>query len=630
MCSEVIRDWIETIKEKPNYEKTDALLSAFLKVPDHLQDSLMDDVIKALCSSGQDHIADIFRQKLVLVSNEQNYSVLQQRTAELCKYMDPENGLLNHLFSAEVISYCESQRVRYATGLTEMTRKLVEIFMKKSDDAFNALIKALNEVGQTHVTYILTKNGTLPLYQKLRETLISNRDKLIASIYSKGLVSVLMSKGVFTEYDQERVESRQTENERIEKILDLLVRKSQSAFCNFVAALLETKHEHVVVELIGAEIAARISIIPVNTARFDAATIETELRRAMQDTLTVDEIRADRMADLQERSETTITGIEEGSIIVKLRCKNVEALQKLYGDKSLDKLFTETFCRPPVIEGLESISVQIADYQFRQCSETVAALKLMTPEHRDALLSSAKFLAHKMTVSDELLDRLSLCEPRRQAIEAAATGEEQVRTLLDIVSRQPDSAFTQFLNALRETRQEQAALIIGSPHPLDLGDERSLFQQPETVQKTMQDSMRQLISQLDSVDNDDTRTAISNLQTSLSAMIRMCRVTNVDVAQRGEAHAPAEPQQINACHKCKSSKMTEVTDKPNTRITTNHPLPASTTPITSYGNQPFASDNRKSDKIDYNKVSFLSMQNLVVLILIITYLKGQTHRWINQ
>jgi len=63
-------------------------------------------------------------------------------------------------------------------------------------------------------------------------------------------------------------------------------------------------------------------------------------------------------------------------------------------------------------------------------------------------------------VSDDFLDKLSLCQQRRQAIETAATQEQQVKMLVDIVSRRPDSAFTELLNALKATNQHEAAAII--------------------------------------------------------------------------------------------------------------------------------------------------------------------------
>jgi len=84
----------------------------------------------------------------------------------------------------------------------------------------------------------------------------------------------------------------------------------------------------------------------------------------------------------------------------------------------------------------------------------------MTEEHREALFTSADHLVEKLRISDALLDKLSLCTRRRQTIERAGTSQQQVRTLLDIVSRQPDSAFTQLLNALTTSEQHEAVTII--------------------------------------------------------------------------------------------------------------------------------------------------------------------------
>ena len=63
----------------------------------------------------------------------------------------------------------------------------------------------------------------------------------------------------------------------------------------------------------------------------------------------------------------------------------------------------------------------------------------------------------KVAVSDELLDKLSLGKLLTQAVTEAVTSEQQVKTLLDILSRQPDSVFNQLLNALDDTQQNEAA-----------------------------------------------------------------------------------------------------------------------------------------------------------------------------
>ena len=106
-------------------------------------------------------------------------------------------------------------------------------------------------------------------------------------------------------------------------------------------------------------------------------------------------------------------------------------------------------------KGLESLSIHIPDEEFQRHIQ----LKPMTDEHRQLLLSSEEQLVNKVVVSDDLLDKLSLSRRCRQAIK---THEQQVKTLLDIVSRRPDCAFTQLLNALKDTNQHEAADIISS------------------------------------------------------------------------------------------------------------------------------------------------------------------------
>jgi len=584
-----IQHKIASIKEQQTPgDKISALLSALLDVPAELQASTMDDVIEALRSSGQGHLANTFRSRVSdkVPMSDAHYRQLQKKMAETCKYADPENGLLDQLFSAEVISCSEVERIRCSTGRNEMTRKLIETLMKKSDDAFETLINALNEVGQTHITYILTGKGNArPLSQKLRDKLMMNRVKLITSIYFNGLVSVLMSKRVFTEYDQQHVESRQTANEKIERALDLIARKSQSAFCKFIVALSETHHEHVVVEMIGVEIAAKVElIIDSNAAAFDRANLETELREMMQDAIENDETMVKGLANALDGSETSLTGVEEGSVIVKFRCKNVEALRELYRSETLDKLFTETFGCSLAHRGLMSIRLHIASQQFEHCAEKFTAQKLMTPEHRETLLSSEKFLVQRMVVSDDLLNKLPLCRERRRAIETAPTRDDQVKTLLDIVSRQPDSAFTQLLDALTATQQEQSALILSAP--LLREEEDTLPRQPEAAWKMADYSMRHLISKFNPIDLDDeTITAMCNLQTSIHSMRQICSTT----AQRTTRDDNwTEQEQIDSCQ----YRQSEVAA--NGKITAKQPMPTPYSTATSLKeNQLITIENRK-------------------------------------
>jgi len=334
----------------------------------------------------------------------------------------------------------------------------------------------------------------------------------------------------------------------------------------------------------GSEIAAKIHVITdTNEAGFCTTNLERQLREFIQNAFEKDEKEVRHLNEVLDGSDTCVSGVEEGSIIVKFRCKNIAALQELYRSKTLDDLFTETFCRAP---GIKSISLEMEDGQFQQCADNFTALQLMTPEHQEALLSSAKFLVGKMKVCDDLLDKLRLRRERRQTIEAAATHEDQVKTLLDVVSRQPDAAFKQLLDALRDTGQEQCALIIVALL-VDPRDEKTITQQPEEAQKMADDSMRRLISNLPTIDKE-TKTAISNLRTSLR---RSVSSTTVKRTQKKEARV-TWPQPSDTHENCNSSKITKKTE--NGRITAKQPMHfINSARTSSQRNQALVTENRK-------------------------------------
>jgi len=401
------------------------------------------------------------------VMSDGHYGILKFKKAQLCQFLDLENGLLDELENAEVISSIDVDHVRAISGdvgylrsiavYDEMARKLIEIIMRKPDSAFYALVRALDKTKQSHVTHILTGIGNnLPISEECRDKLLEKRSVVVRSIYPKCLVSSLISKGIFSRHDQLCVESRLGENEQSETILDLIARKSQAAFDDFIRTLQECHHGHVVEELMGSVVAAKVEA-QVN-AGVDVAVVESELRENMQDAFQNNNTEVKQVNDLLASNGVSVTQVEQGSIIVKFQCRDhaaLASLQRLYRSKKLDQFFTEAFSPKFAQKGVECLSFSIPDEQF-----VYAGSKLMTEEHRHTLQSSAKRLGNKIRISDELLDKLSLCRRRRQAIERAATREEQVKTLLDIVSRQPDSAFTQLLNALNSTDQHEAVLYL--------------------------------------------------------------------------------------------------------------------------------------------------------------------------
>ena len=456
--TEFVKDRLTFVEQHATlHSQSKALLTTLLEAPGNLQQLVMNEFIAALRSCGQDHVANILRPESdKLPMSDEHREMLTNQTAELRKFMDPENGVLSKLFSLGVITSADKSRIRSKIGLDDMVEELIDTILRKSDDAFRALIDSLNETGQSHVVFILTGQGdSHPLGEDNRKKLREKRAEVVSSVYSKCLESTLISKGVLTSHDQQRVEGRKTNNEKCEVILDLISRKSQAAFDSFIETLQQCDHEHVAEELMGAEVSA--TLVPRVNARKMVVNpnnnyLEVQIRQNMQRSFYGDETEVKQLKETLESNGISVSQIAEGSIIVKFRCISHAALlslRELYNSKKLDQLFSEAFCPKFADKGLQSLDFVISEEEFQRHEQQ----KLMTPEHRETLLSSREWLVDSMTVSDVLLGKLSLCPRRKQEIERAETDEQQVNTLLDIVSRQPDSAFAQLLYALDSDQQ---------------------------------------------------------------------------------------------------------------------------------------------------------------------------------
>ena len=434
-----------------------------IKMLQRKSDDSFEKFISALIETEQDHLVRILTGTGRSPMSREHRKLLQSKKEELEMFCDPVNGVISALAAAaDGISPREESRIRSKIDLSEMTRELVLTLMRKPDDTFDALLKALDKTGQSHVTYILTGEGdSQPLSEECRAKLIEKRSAVVRSIYPQSLVSTLISKGVFSSHDQRRVERHEMSNtEKGEVIVDLIARKSQSAFDGFIDTLIECHHEHVAEALVGPEVVGEIEPqFAKGKELLRKDNVEKELGDKLQHALVNDETEVKQVNEVLSAHGISVTDVEHGSIIIKFRCRDHSALaslEKLCMSKQLDHLFTNAFCSWLAEKGLEALCLKIADEELQRHKE----LKLMTEEHREALLSSADHLIEKLTINDALLDKLSLCPRRRQTIERAGTPQQQVTTLLDIVSRQPDSAFTQLLNALTTTEQHEAVTII--------------------------------------------------------------------------------------------------------------------------------------------------------------------------
>jgi len=393
--------------------------------------------------------------------SDEHRKMLVKQTDELCKILDPENGLLNKLLSMEVISWVDHDIIRSKVGFDAMARELISTILRKSDDAFQTLTDCLIETGQSHVVYVLTGEGdNPPLSEDDRRKLREKRDDLVCNILPYNLMSALISNGVFSSCDQERIEGQETYNGKAEIMLDLIARKSQAAYDQFVKTLglPDCQHDHVGELLLGPEVAATADVI-VEEPGVDVQNLEGEIREDMLG-LRLAQDETELKAEMA-RNGISVSEVLEGSIIVKFRCGDYAALialQKLHRSQKLDQWFTDAFHPKFADKGLKFLRIVISEEEFQRHFD----LKLVTDDHRNALKSLAEDSFDKVSVSDEFLDKLSLSRRCREVVKAQVTREQQVKTLLDIVSRQPDSAFTRLLNALDDTQQTEAASYLRS------------------------------------------------------------------------------------------------------------------------------------------------------------------------
>jgi len=534
-----VRNRISVIEEKATPEdKNYALLRTLQEVPDDLQESVMNELIAALRSCGQEHVANIFRRESDKVPmSDEHRDMITTQTDKLLQFLDPGNGLLNKLLSSRVINWIDHDIIRSKVGFEAMARELISTILRKSDDAFHILIDCLIKTGQSHVVYMLTREGDSPALSEHDLTkLTENRDYLVRSITPYDLMPALISKGVFSSYDKERIEGHVTTDEKAEMMLDLIARKSQAAYDQFVETLglPDCHHEHVREWLLGPEVAATADVI-VEEPGIDVHDLERVLR---EDMLRLAQDETELKTEMA-RNGISVSEVLEGSIIVKFRCEDYAALialQKLHRYEELDHLFTDAFRPKFADKGLKFLRIVISEEEFQRHFD----LKLVTDDHRNALMSLAEHSFGTVSVSDEFLDKLSLRRRCREVVKAQVPHAQQVKTLLDIVSRQPDSAFTRLLNALDDTQQTEAASYLRF---FEISEQHEGEQHQQTVQREIE-----LEAELKKSKNENVQLSHMNrnLKQSLETELNFSKELRQKIAELENMATPKVPAQFRS------------------------------------------------------------------------------------
>jgi len=132
-------------------------ISVSTPVPDDLQETVMNDFIKALRWSDQDHVANIFRRESdVLPLSDEHYNIIVQKRPSLCRYMIPSDQVVDHLFLSGVFSDTDRAAVLSKPQIDDMAQETSSILLRNSDSCFDTLVRALEDSGQSHVVTWLT------------------------------------------------------------------------------------------------------------------------------------------------------------------------------------------------------------------------------------------------------------------------------------------------------------------------------------------------------------------------------------------------------------------------------------------------------------------------------------------
>ena len=78
-----------------------------------------------------------------------------------------------------------------------------------------------------------------------KKKLIINRKVLIENIIVKYIRSDLLQENIFTKQELGDINAQQTEEEKVEELLDILATKSDEAYSKFVEVLKKSGREHI-------------------------------------------------------------------------------------------------------------------------------------------------------------------------------------------------------------------------------------------------------------------------------------------------------------------------------------------------------------------------------------------------
>jgi len=264
------------------------------------------------------------------------------------------------------------------------------------------------------------------------------------------LISTLVSLGVFTDFDRQRVEAIKVHFRRNEEILNILSRKSRRHFDKFIEALKKTYQKHVADLFKVVRINGTLNAISGHDSAHEQQFVESVLLSRASTDLNQKSVISQQLHD-KGIHEAGVSSVEPGYTRIWFKFSSRETLDVIRSDE-LDKLFTEKYYALLCDKGIPSIriEIQIPDEEFERCEQAIGECEaLMTPEHKHDLELAIKKIPDKISADKDF----PLCQCSRDVIVSQSSNEDKAKVLLDVMTRRPDCEFQQLLDFL--TRKEQ-------------------------------------------------------------------------------------------------------------------------------------------------------------------------------
>lgn len=469
--------------------KAATLIETLLRKPDSAFNILLD----VLQETGQEHITRLLKSAAgdsdsepadKLPMSETNCLTLRNAAMKIREILDPECGVVERLSVEGVFITSDLERIRHCGTYSEKSQEIVNTLLRKSDAGFHKFIQALFDSEQDHVVYVINGTGSPPIREEFIQNMTKNRPSIIESINPKtsGLLDVLVGCRVIGDYDRIDPSTKERElttetNMNIE-IMRLIPRRSQAAFDKFIVALVATQQSHVAKLFVGEELAGKLVIEFKNGVdEVTKKSVEHKLKIKLSEILFDGIQLKNDLIRILTANDIVVSYVKDGCIAIGFRCLSVTAIEKfreMYTSRELDRLLTNQYLPTFEKDGVKSIGVSINDDEFERCTNVFQLSTPMSAVHREALISAAKSpeVVNKLLIDDNLLEELSLCDRRKQAIRETPS-HKRASVLLRIVSWQPDTAFTTFIDALQKGGQNVIAEYLTKPIPKSLTCENS-------------------------------------------------------------------------------------------------------------------------------------------------------------